>query len=100
MIGISQAIAILPGISRSGATISTLVLLGVDKEKSARFSFLMVVPLILGKMGKDIVDCGAQIKCMEKVTTLIKKEESIELQRLKEVFYRFRTCLLVSQTLI
>ena len=55
MIGISQAIAILPGISRSGATISTLVLLGVDKEKSARFSFLMVVPLILGKMGKDII---------------------------------------------
>ena len=54
IIGISQAIAILPGISRSGATISTSVLLGVDKEKSARFSFLMVVPLILGKMFKDI----------------------------------------------
>lgn len=54
IIGISQAIAILPGISRSGATISTSVLLGVDKEKSARFSFLMVVPLILGKMVKDI----------------------------------------------
>ena len=55
IIGISQAIAILPGISRSGATISTAVLLGVDKEKSARFSFLMVVPLILGKMAKDIL---------------------------------------------
>lgn len=54
IIGISQAIAILPGVSRSGATISTSVLLGVDKEKSARFSFLMVVPLILGKMAKDI----------------------------------------------
>ena len=55
IIGISQAIAILPGISRSGATISTSVLLGVDKEKSARFSFLMVVPLILGKMMKDFL---------------------------------------------
>lgn len=55
IIGISQAFAILPGISRSGATISTSVLLGVDKEKSARFSFLMVVPLILGKMVKDIL---------------------------------------------
>ena len=54
IIGISQAIAILPGISRSGATISTSVLLGIDKEKSARFSFLMVVPLIFGKMAKDI----------------------------------------------
>ena len=55
LIGIAQAIAILPGISRSGATISTSVLLGVDKEKSARFSFLMVVPLIIGKIGKDIL---------------------------------------------
>jgi len=55
IIGISQAIAMLPGISRSGATISTSVLLGVDKTKAARFSFLMVVPLIFGKMGKDIL---------------------------------------------
>ena len=56
IIGVSQAIAILPGISRSGATISTSVLLGVDREKAARFSFLMVVPLILGKIAKDILD--------------------------------------------
>ena len=56
LIGIAQAIAILPGISRSGATISTSVLLGVDREQSARFSFLMVVPLIFGKMAKDILD--------------------------------------------
>jgi undecaprenyl-diphosphatase len=55
LIGITQAIAILPGISRSGATISTAVLLGIDKEKAARFSFLMVVPLIFGKMAKDIL---------------------------------------------
>ena len=55
IIGISQAIAILPGVSRSGATISTSVLLGIDREKAARFSFLMVVPLILGKMSKDII---------------------------------------------
>ena len=55
IIGVSQAIAIMPGISRSGATISTSVLLGIDREKSARFSFLMVVPLILGKMAKDIL---------------------------------------------
>ena len=54
VIGIAQAIAILPGISRSGATIGTSVLLGIDRERAARFSFLMVVPLILGKMAKDI----------------------------------------------
>lgn len=55
IIGISQAIAMLPGISRSGATISTSVLLGIDRTRAARFSFLMVVPLIFGKIGKDIL---------------------------------------------
>lgn len=55
IIGISQAIAIMPGISRSGATISTSVLLGIDRSKAARFSFLMVVPLILGAMAKDLM---------------------------------------------
>ena len=60
LVGIAQAIAILPGISRSGATISTAVLLGIDKEKAARFSFLMVVPLIFGKMSKDILSGDIQ----------------------------------------
>ncbi len=55
IIGVSQAVAMLPGISRSGATISTSVLLGIDRTKSARFSFLMVVPLIFGKVAKDIL---------------------------------------------
>lgn len=56
IIGIAQAIAILPGISRSGATISTSLLLGIKKEKAAFFSFIMVLPLILGKMAKDLLD--------------------------------------------
>lgn len=55
IIGVSQAIAMLPGISRSGATISTSVLLRIDRTKAARFSFLMVVPLIVGKIAKDIL---------------------------------------------
>lgn len=55
IIGIAQMIAILPGISRSGATISTSVLLGVDRYRAARFSFLMVVPLIFGKIAKDLL---------------------------------------------
>ena len=54
-IGIAQAIAMLPGISRSGATISTSVLVGNDISKAARFSFLMVVPLIFGKIAKDLL---------------------------------------------
>lgn len=55
IIGLSQAVAMLPGISRSGATISTSVLLGIDRTKAARFSFLMVVPLIFGKVFKDLM---------------------------------------------
>ncbi|MBI3142252.1 MAG: undecaprenyl-diphosphate phosphatase [Bacteroidetes bacterium] len=62
IIGLAQAIAILPGISRSGATIATSVLLGIDRAKAARFSFLMVVPLILGKMAKDIMDGGLSME--------------------------------------
>lgn len=63
VIGIAQMIAILPGISRSGATISTSVLLGIDRTRAAKFSFLMVVPLILGKMAKDIL--GGEISYAE-----------------------------------
>ncbi len=69
IIGIAQAIAILPGISRSGATISTSVLLGIDRERAARFSFLMVVPLILGKMAKDIL--SGDLAAAETDTTLL-----------------------------
>ena len=50
IIGLAQAIAIMPGISRSGATISTALLVDVDKEKATKFSFLMVLPPILGAM--------------------------------------------------
>ena len=55
-IGVIQSIAILPGISRSGATIALAVLLKIDRNKAARFSFLMVIPLILGSMAKSVMD--------------------------------------------
>lgn len=56
LIGLAQALAILPGISRSGATISMALLLKISRKEAARFSFLMVVPLIFGKMSKDVLD--------------------------------------------
>lgn len=71
IIGLSQAIAILPGISRSGATIATSVLLGIDREKAARFSFLMVVPLILGKMAKDLMDGGVATENSKLIVLII-----------------------------
>ena len=60
-IGIIQAIAILPGISRSGSTIALGVILGIDKSKAARFSFLMVIPLIFGSMAKSILEIDSQV---------------------------------------
>lgn len=57
IIGLAQAVAaLLPGISRSGTTISTSILLGDDKSKAARFSFLMVLPLIIGAAAKEYLD--------------------------------------------
>lgn len=56
IIGLAQAIAVLPGLSRSGTTIATGILLGNQKEQVAQFSFLMVLIPILGQAFLDIVD--------------------------------------------
>lgn len=59
LIGLAQAVAIMPGISRSGSTIAIALLLGVDKVKATRFSFLMVLIPIIGAMllkVKDLVE--------------------------------------------
>ncbi len=48
LIGCAQAIAIIPGISRSGATIGVAMLLGISPEKAAKFSFLLAIPAIAG----------------------------------------------------
>lgn len=48
VVGIAQGLAITPGISRSGTTIATALLLGLDREEAARFSFLLSIPAILG----------------------------------------------------
>jgi len=48
VIGLAQALAIVPGLSRSGATMATGLLLGYRREDAARFSFLLAVPIVLG----------------------------------------------------
>lgn len=55
IIGIAQAVAVMPGLSRSGSTIATGLLLGNKKEKLAQFSFLMVIPPILGEALLDVM---------------------------------------------
>ena len=55
IIGLAQAVAVLPGVSRSGSTIATGLMLGNKKESLAQFSFLMVIPPILGEALLDIM---------------------------------------------
>ncbi len=66
IIGLAQAVAVMPGLSRSGTTIATGLLLGNRKDKVAQFSFLMVLPPILGNALLDIVkgDFGGGVEMM------------------------------------
>ena len=59
LIGIAQGLAITPGISRSGATISMALLLGISAKKAARFSFLLSIPAILGAVLLKIKDVAS-----------------------------------------
>jgi undecaprenyl-diphosphatase len=60
IIGIGQAMAVLPGLSRSGTTIATGLLLGNKKERMAQFSFLMVIPPVLGEALLDVLDIAKE----------------------------------------
>ena len=71
LIGLSQAVAILPGISRSGATIASAVILGIEREQAARFSFIMVIPLILGSMAKSILDHGMSFENFDLISLIL-----------------------------
>ena len=74
IIGLAQACAVLPGLSRSGSTIATGLLLGDKKEKLAQFSFLMVIPPILGEAlldGMKIVKGAAEATADVSLTALI-----------------------------
>lgn len=59
VIGLAQACAVMPGLSRSGSTIATGLLLGNKKEQLAQFSFLMVIPPILGEALLDIIKAAS-----------------------------------------
>ncbi|MEM3549673.1 MAG: undecaprenyl-diphosphate phosphatase [Candidatus Bathyarchaeia archaeon] len=51
IIGIAQGIAVIPGISRSGATISAALMLGISREKAFKFSFLLSIPAVIASLG-------------------------------------------------
>jgi undecaprenyl-diphosphatase len=68
-VGVAQALAVLPGISRSGATITAGRLLGLDRESSAEFSFLLALPAIAGAALADLP--GADFRSMSIVKVLL-----------------------------
>lgn len=71
IIGIAQSLAVLPGLSRSGSTIATGLMLGNNKERLAQFSFLMVIPPILGEALLDFKDLVGGSAAAEGATTAI-----------------------------
>ena len=78
IIGLAQACAVLPGLSRSGSTIATGLILGNKKESLAQFSFLMVIPPILGealldgmKIVKDASMAGAEISTLSLIVRFL-----------------------------
>jgi len=56
LMGIAQAMAIIPGISRSGSTISVGLFCGISRERVANFSFLMVLPVLAGAMFLEMLE--------------------------------------------
>ncbi len=54
LIGVAQAVAIIPGVSRSGATISTGLLLGLGFAEAAEYSFILSIPAIIGALGLEL----------------------------------------------
>jgi undecaprenyl-diphosphatase len=70
IIGLAQALAIIPGTSRSGITMTAGLMLGLDRESTARFSFLLSIPIILGAgllSVLDLLENVAQVSWMELV---------------------------------
>ena len=70
IIGLAQACAVMPGLSRSGSTIATGLLLGDNKAKLAQFSFLMVIPPILGEAVLDGIKMAKGESVMGDIPTL------------------------------
>ena len=111
LIGIAQAVAILPGISRSGATIASAVILGIDREKAARFSFIMVIPLILGSMAKSLIENDINFQNIDLIslflgffsaffTGLLACKWMISLVKKSKLYYFSIYCIILGSTCI
>lgn len=97
LIGVAQGISIIPGISRSGATITTGLLRKVEKEKAFRYSFLLSIPAIIGatvteSMRVNVVNIDVAVMFLGVLTSMIVGYVSLKLllkMILKEKFHLF-----------
>ncbi|MBF7053641.1 undecaprenyl-diphosphate phosphatase [Halomonas sp. KAO] len=71
LIGLAQALALIPGTSRSGITITAALLLGMNREAAARFSFLMSIPVIVMAGGMEVVALVRDAAEVEWVTLVV-----------------------------
>ena len=71
LIGLAQAVAIAPGISRSGVTISAGLMLGLNREAAARFSFLLAIPAVFGAFIFSLKDVSLQLVNVIFITGLL-----------------------------
>ncbi|MCG8374234.1 MAG: undecaprenyl-diphosphate phosphatase [Balneolales bacterium] len=71
LIGLAQAFAMIPGISRSGSTISASLYLGISREEAANFSFLMVIPVIAGATILQLIELVEVGVSSEQITSLL-----------------------------
>ena len=70
-IGLMQALALLPGVSRSGMTISTAMFFGINKEKAVKFSFLMFIPLAIGAFLLEFIEYSNQTITIPALTLIV-----------------------------
>jgi undecaprenyl-diphosphatase len=70
-IGVAQGVALIPGVSRSGSTITTGLLLKVDKEVALRFSFLLFIPAVIGAAVLSVVDSGGDFAAVVDPVSLL-----------------------------
>ena len=71
MIGVIQALAIIPGVSRSGATIIGGMLSGISREKIVEFSFLLAIPTIASATGYDLLKTGINFSNTDLIYLLV-----------------------------
>jgi undecaprenyl-diphosphatase len=71
IVGLAQGVGVLPGISRSGITISVSLLLGLDRQRAGEFSFLIAIPAILGALVLQLRDAGRLLEFTDPLILLI-----------------------------